>query len=164
MFKSALFASALLLVAGTAIAADEMKASDAEGVWQSDSGGYVEIYEEGGTYKGTIVGSKSGEARYDKNNPDEEKKGRRLLGSTILTGLEYAGEGKFEGGEIYSPDNGKTYKAKATQTAPDKLDVRGYMGISLIGKSQTWTRVEPGAPNVHKDMLHNAGSSASKSE
>lgn len=160
MFKSALFASALLLVAGTAMAADPIKAADAEGVWQSDTGGYVEIYEDGGTYKGTIVGSKSGEARYDKNNPDEEKKGRRLLGSTILHGLKYTDNGEFEGGKIYSPDNGKTYKAKAKYKADeDKLDVRGYMGISLIGKSQTWTRVEPGAANVHKDLLHNAGKS-----
>ena len=158
MFKSAFLASALLLTAGTAMAA-EMKASDAEGVWETATGGYVEVYEDGGTYKGTIVGSKSGEARYDKNNPDESKQDRRLLGVTVLKGLEYVGDGKFEGGNIYSPDNGKTYKAKATQTGADSLDVRGYMGISLIGKSQTWKRVEADASNVHKDLLQSAGAS-----
>lgn len=155
MFKSALLASALLLGAGTAMAA-EKQASDVEGVWQTASGGYVELYEEGGTYKGTIVGSKSGEARYDKNNPDESKQGRRLLGVTVLDGLQYAGNGEFEGGSIYDPNNGKTYKARAEQAGPDTLDVRGYIGISLIGKSQTWNRVEPSTENVHQDLLHAA--------
>jgi len=162
MFKSALVASALLLTAGTAMAADDMKASAAEGIWQSESGGYVELYEQGDTFEGTIVGSKSGETRYDKDNPDESKRDRRLLGLTLLHGLKYAGDGKFEGGEIYDPNNGKTYKAKATQKGPDTLDVRGYIGFSLIGKSQTWTRVDPSAPNVHQDLLHKAGASTSE--
>ena len=161
MFKHALLAGAVMFTASSVMAA-EMQASDAEGVWETASGGYVEVYEDGGTYKGTIVGSRSGEARYDKNNPDESLQGRRLLGVTVLKDLEYVGDGKFEGGNIYSPDNGKTYKAKATQTAPDALDVRGYMGISLIGKSQTWKRVEPNAENVHQDLLQSAGTSAAQ--
>lgn len=160
MFKSAFLASALLLTAGTAMAAGNTQASDAEGVWQSDSGGYVEFYEEGGTYKGTIVGSKSGEARYDKNNPDESKQDRRLLGVTVVDGLKPAGENEFEGGSIYDPNNGKTYKAKANYDADkDQLSVRGYIGISMIGKSQTWKRVDPSTANVHQDLLHKAGKS-----
>lgn len=164
MFKHAFLAAALLLTAGTAMAADDMKASDAEGVWQTASGGYVEVYEDGGTYKGTIVGSKSGEARFDKNNPDESKQSRRLLGATILHGLKPEGNGELGGGTIYDPNNGKEYKAKATVTGPDTMDVRGYIGISLIGRSQTWARISPDTANVHQDLLTKAGSGADKSE
>jgi len=161
MFKHALLAGAVMFTASSVMAA-EMQASDAEGVWETASGGYVEVYEDGGTYKGTIVGSKSGEARYDKNNPDESKRDRRLLGVTVLDGLQYAGDGEFEGGTIYDPNNGKTYKAKATQTGRDTLEARGYIGISLIGKSQTWKRIEPNAENVHQDLLQSAGTSAAQ--
>ena len=152
MFKHALLASAMLVASSSAFAAD-MKAEDAAGVWETASGGYVQLYEEGDTWKGKIVGSKSGKARYDKNNPDESKRDRRLLGITVLDGLKYAGNGEFEGGTIYDPNNSKTYKAKATQTGPDTIEARGYIGISLIGKSQTWKRIESDAENVHQDLL-----------
>ncbi|GAB3672625.1 DUF2147 domain-containing protein [Salinisphaera aquimarina] len=152
MLKRALLCTALLATAGMAFAADQ-KAEDAAGVWETASGGYVELYEDGDHWKGKIVGSKDGQARYDKKNPDESKRDRRLLGVTVLDGLSYAGDGKFEGGTIYDPNNGKTYKAKASQSDPDTLDVRGYIGISLIGKSQTWKRVDKNAEHVHQDLL-----------
>ena len=151
--KTRLSIAALSLLL-TAPAFAQQQASDVAGVWETASGGYVQLYEDNGEWKGTIVGSKSGEARYDKNNPDESKRDRRLLGITILEGLEYVGDGEFENGEIYDPNNGKTYKAKATQTGPDTLDARGYIGISLVGKTQTWHRVPPDTENVHQDLLH----------
>ena len=151
--KTRLSIAALSLLL-TAPAFAQQQASDVAGVWETASGGYVQLYEDNGEWKGTIVGSKSGEARYDKNNPDESKRDRRLLGITILEGLEYVGDGEFENGDIYDPNNGKTYKAKATQTGPDTLDARGYIGISLIGKTQTWHRVPPDTENVHQDLLH----------
>ena len=151
--KTRLSIAALSLLL-TAPAFAQQQASDVAGVWETASGGYVQLYEDNGEWKGTIVGSKSGEARTDENNPDESKRDRRLLGITILEGLEYVGDGEFENGEIYDPNNGKTYKAKATQTGPDTLDARGYIGISLIGKTQTWHRVPPDTENVHQDLLH----------
>ena len=153
MFKHALLASAMLVASSSAFAAD-MKAEDAAGVWETASGGYVQLYEEGDTWKGKIVGSKSGKARYDKNNPDKAKRDQRLLGQDILKGLQYEGDKTYGGGTIYDPNNGKTYKAKATQTGPDTLDARGYIGISLVGKTQTWHRVPPDTENVHQDLLH----------
>lgn len=153
MLKRALLCTALLFTASTAFAADQ-KAEDAAGVWQTASGGYVQVYQDGDSWKGTIVGSKDGQARYDENNPDESKRERRLLGVTVLDGLQYAGDGEFESGTIYDPNNGKTYKAKAEIKGPDTMDVRGYIGISLIGKSQTWNRIDPGAEHVHQDLLH----------
>lgn len=156
MFKRALLCSVLLFISTGVMAADG-EADAAAGVWQTASGGYVQLYESNGEWIGKIVGSRSGEARYDENNPDEDKRGRRLLGVKVLKGLEYAGNGEYEGGEIYDPNNGKSYKAKGVLKDPDTLDVRGYIGISLIGKSQTWTRVDPDSPNVHQELLEDGG-------
>ena len=80
--------------------------------------------------------------------------GPLVLGVTVLTGLDYAGDGEWSNGEIYSPDNGKTYSAKATLDGDDRLDVRGYIGISLIGRSQSWQRVSDDAPHLEKELLH----------
>lgn len=160
MIKQTLLAAALLLGSSVALAAEHQE-QDAAGVWQTASGGYVQLYKtDDGTWAGKIVGSESGKARYDEKNPDESKKGRRLLGVTVLKGLTYAGDGEYEGGTIYDPNNGKTYKAKATQTGPDTLDARGYIGISLIGKSQTWHRIDPNAENVHQDLLEESAASS----
>ena len=76
-----------------------------------------------------------------------------LLGVTVLKGLEYAGDNEWEDGSIYSPDNGKTYSARATLTDENTLEARGYLGISLLGRSQTWQRVDRDAPNLETDLL-----------
>ena len=50
--------------------------------------------------------------------------------------------GKLEGGRIYDPTSGKTYKGSVTVSG-DLLKLRGYVGISAFGRSETWTRVAP---------------------
>ncbi|GAA5131048.1 DUF2147 domain-containing protein [Alloalcanivorax gelatiniphagus] len=146
-----LISAALLGVCAVGWAADDSHAI--EGVWETKTGGYVQIYQDGDTWNGRVVGSSDGEARFDENNPDESKRGRRLLGVTVLQNLKYAGGETWEDGSIYSPDNGKTYSAKATLTDPDTLDARGYIGVSLLGRTQTWHRVGEDAPHLHKDLL-----------
>ena len=102
---------------------------------------------------GPGVGRRGGEARYAPANPDDKLRGRRLLGVTVLKGLQYAGDNEWEDGTIYSPDNGKTYSARATLTDENTLEARGYLGISLLGRSQTWQRVDRDAPNLETDLL-----------
>ncbi|HBP69843.1 MAG TPA: DUF2147 domain-containing protein, partial [Alcanivorax sp.] len=97
----AILITALLALGATAWAADGENAI--EGIWETDTGGYVQIHKEGDAWVGTVVGSRSGEARYDTENPDEKLRGRRLLGVTVLKGLEYAGDNEWEDGTIYSP-------------------------------------------------------------
>ncbi len=143
--------TALLAFGAAAWAADGEHAI--EGIWETDTGGYVQIHQQGDTWAGTVVGSRDGEARYDTENPDEALRGRRLLGVTVLKDLEYAGGNKWEDGSIYSPDNGKTYSAQATLTDQDTLEARGYLGISLLGRSQTWQRVDRDAPHLETDLL-----------
>ena len=70
----------------------------------------------------------------------DDRKGKPVQGMTILTGLKKEGE-EWAGGEILDPNNGKVYKAKA-KLADDgrKLDVRGFVGIAALGRTQTWIR------------------------
>ena len=103
--------------------------------------GLVEITEEQGVLKGRILKS------YDplKPNPicdlcEGERKGQPVLGMVFLWGLTREGEA-FKGGFILDPDNGKVYKAKVrVDEGGHKLLVRGFIGISLLGRTQTWVR------------------------
>ena len=149
-----LSAALLLAMAALPAAAANSQSDDIAGVWQTKTGGYVQVYKDGDSYDGRIVGSSDGKPRYDKKNPDADKRGRRLLGVVILHGLKYQDNGEYDGGHIYDPNSGKTYKAKATMKGPDTLDARGYIGISLLGKTQTWHRIDPKAEHVHQALLH----------
>lgn len=124
-----------------------------QGIWETEDGGYVYIHPEGDTWVGTVVGSRAGEARYDAKNPDENLRDRRLLGVNVVTGLKYDGDNRWDDGEVYSPDNGKTYDLSAELKDQDTLKVRGYIGISLLGRSQTWQRIDESAPHVQKEFL-----------
>ncbi|MDF2554027.1 MAG: hypothetical protein K0R77_3302 [Chryseobacterium sp.] len=69
----------------------------------------------------------------------DDRKGKPILGMEIIRGLVKDGE-EFTGGTITDPKTGKTYKCTITRTG-DKLNVRGYMGVSLFGRSQVWQKV-----------------------
>ena len=68
----------------------------------------------------------------DKNKP--------ILGLTIIKGLSKDGS-EYNSGEILDPKNGKLYKCALTLESKDKLKVRGYIGFSLLGRTQYWHRV-----------------------
>jgi len=76
----------------------------------------------------------------DEKNPDASQRGKPLRGQVILRELHYDGDGKWSGGSIYEPDSGRTYKCLVELIANGSLKVRGYIGISMLGKSQIWTR------------------------
>lgn len=108
----------------------------------------IEIYKKGDKYYGKLVwisndvnedGSKP---KRDVNNPNEKLRNRRLLGMDILTGLEWDADDKeWDEGEIYDPRNGSTYSMFARLEDPNTLYLKGYIGISLIGRSTLWKRV-----------------------
>jgi uncharacterized protein (DUF2147 family) len=130
----------LLAVALTALASDEKQARIL-GNWLSEAkDGIIQISAgPGATYEGRIVGG-SHPGRVDDKNPDPAERGKPLRGQVILRNLQYDGDGKWSGGAIYEPDTGRTYKCLVELIAPDSLKVHGYIGISIIGKSQIWTR------------------------
>jgi hypothetical protein len=70
----------------------------------------------------------------------DDRKNKPLLGMEIIRGLKKDGD-EFTGGTITDPKNGKSYKCTITKDG-DKLNVRGYMGISLIGRTQTWLKAD----------------------
>jgi uncharacterized protein (DUF2147 family) len=92
-----------------------------------------------GHLQGQIVGGNH-PGRKDDHNPDPALRVRELRGQVILTGMNYDGNGHWSGGTIYKPDNGKTYKCKITLNDDGTLSVRGFIGFSLLGVTQTWTR------------------------
>lgn len=117
------------------------------GIWRTfddktgELHGLVEITETAGELKGRILKS------YDPKKPNPlcdlcegERKGQPVIGMVFLWGLRKEGEG-FGGGYILDPDNGRTYKAKLKLIDQgEKLQVRGFIGISLLGRTQTWVR------------------------
>jgi uncharacterized protein (DUF2147 family) len=70
----------------------------------------------------------------------DEDRNKPILGLTIIKGLSKDGA-EYNSGEILDPKNGKLYKCALTLESKDKLKVRGYIGFSLIGRTQYWHRV-----------------------
>ncbi|NCT09756.1 MAG: DUF2147 domain-containing protein [Flavobacteriia bacterium] len=69
-----------------------------------------------------------------------KQKNTPILGLNILTGLKKTGD-EWSGGKILDPRNGKEYQCYIKLETPNKLKLRGYIGISLLGKTAYWTRV-----------------------
>jgi len=120
------------------------------GLWRTidDNSGkprsLVRISENNGEYSAVIekglLATDTPDAVCDKCK--DERKGQRIVGMTIVKGIKLK-DGHFEGGEILDPENGKTYRClMKLDSTGNELEVRGYIGIALIGRSQTWTRVE----------------------
>ena len=128
--------------------AQENKSNDAIlGIWKTGSGnGKVEIYKKGNQYLGKIVwlsepiDPKTGKAKTDIMHPDKSMHNRPLLGLINLWGFGYDGDNKWDGGHIYDPKNGKEYKCSITMKDKNTLNVRGYIGISMIGRTDVWQR------------------------
>lgn len=111
------------------------------GKWQNPSGeGRIEIYKKGEKFYGKLYWIKDS-AKKDAKNPDPKLRTRNIQGLEILSG--FVKESKtYVDGTIYDPKSGKTYSCKMTLKGDDKLDIRGYIGISMLGRSETWTRIK----------------------
>ena len=68
-----------------------------------------------------------------------EKKGQPIIGLQVIEGLKKKGD-SYEGGTALDPESGKIYKCYLQLESPDKLKVRGYIGFSLLGRTQYWKR------------------------
>ena len=118
------------------------------GLWLTGSKkAHIQITRYGDKYGGKIVwlrdpNDASGKPKLDSKNPNEKSKKATILGLNNLLGFKHYGKGKYEDGTIYDPENGKTYSCNMTLEG-DVLKVRGYIGISLLGRTETWTRVKP---------------------
>ena len=115
----------------------------------------IEIFSCGDRYCGRIIWLKEpvyldgspdgtpGTPKLDHNNPEPARRKDPIIGLQIVRDFLYDGEHRWSGGTVYDPKNGKTYKGKMHLLSPDALALRGYIGISFIGRTTTWSR-EPG--------------------
>jgi uncharacterized protein (DUF2147 family) len=103
----------------------------------------VRITETGGVISGTvekIIDPVKQDSTCDECASDDPRKGKPVIGMTILTGLKKEGDNVYGGGQILDPNNGKTYNAKVTVIdGGKKLEMRG--SILFFGRTQTWVRV-----------------------
>ncbi len=114
------------------------------GIWfNEEKDAKIKVYKEDGKFYGKIVWHKTGEdiSSFDEHNPDPELKKRKKLGLVILTDFEFD-DGQWEDGDIYDPKTGKTYSCIIKLQKDGGLHVRGYIGISLFGRTTYWTKAE----------------------
>jgi uncharacterized protein (DUF2147 family) len=139
--------SALLVLSSYALQA-QANGDAILGTWKTGEGnGHVEIFKNGTKYQGKIVwlkepnDAKTGKPKTDTQHPDKANHSRPIMGLVNLWGFTFNGK-QYENGRIYDPKNGKEYKCVMTLKDANTLDVRGFVGITLIGRTDTWTRVK----------------------
>lgn len=145
-------AAGSLLAAGSAIAATDTPV----GTWKTiddstnQAKSLVKITEDNGALQGEVVkllNRTPEEIARDGEQPvcikcDGKRKDQPVVGMTVIWGVSRDGD-KWSGGKILDPKNGKTYKVTLTLTnGGQSLEVHGYIGFSLFGRTQTWQRVE----------------------
>lgn len=137
----------ILLLAVLSFTASAQKADAILGTWVNPNGeDHILIYKKANKYFGKLdwikyPNDETGKAKTDKNNPDEALRTRPELGLELLKDFTFDGDDVYDDGTIYDPKNGKTYSCKMTLEG-NQLKIRGYIGISLFGRSEIWTRVK----------------------
>ena len=137
----ALFTAFLPLAAPSVAAAAP---DDAFGVWRTgDQQAAIELYPCGAYLCGRLVWyveTRSGpESGLDSRNPDAAQRSRPLCGLTMIAGFRRKEDG-WTGGWVYDPKSGNTYSGTITPEGPDRVALRGYVGIPLLGRTEQWTR------------------------
>ena len=113
------------------------------GYWKEPEGSVIQIDTCGREICATLVAiSPSAPARVDGKNPDAKLRQRSLCGLRIGEGFHLASPVKAEGGTIYDPKSGKTYRGVMAAHG-EELDLRGFVGLSVFGRTERWTRALP---------------------
>lgn len=94
------------------------------------------------TYNGSIIDVFDVENKLNCKTCNGRLRGKRLQGTTVINNLKLVENGKFKDGKILDPDSGRTYSLEGELVENGKkLKLRGYLGISALGRSQIWLRV-----------------------
>lgn len=99
----------------------------------------VLIYRQGPRYFGKVTWG-TGSSPRDEKNPDPALRNREIVGLVILRDFTSEKEATWANGTIYDPREGKTYACKMTLQNENTLSIRGYVGISLFGRTEVWSR------------------------
>jgi uncharacterized protein (DUF2147 family) len=106
--------------------------------WSPKKDARIEIFLKGQQYFGKFIWAAN--PRKDTKNPSKALQNRYLIGVEFLTGFTYD-DGVYDDGEIYDPETGKTYSCKMSLEGTS-LKIRGYMGISLFGRTEYFERIK----------------------
>lgn len=148
LFSKALLLSSLLLFSfGMAAQTDE--GDKLIGVWEPSHGkARVKVEKIGNKYFGKIVwlrepeDPETGQAKVDKNNPDEAMRSTPLRGYRLLKDFVHSGKGEWTDGTIYDPENGTLYSCVITLTDENTMDIRGFIGVKALGRTDVWKRLQ----------------------
>jgi uncharacterized protein (DUF2147 family) len=145
-----IFAGMMLM---TAIPAYAAGSDDILGVWNNEEkDAKIEIYKCGDKYCGKIIWIKEpnypegstdgtpGTPRLDHHNPDPSLRKTLIIGLNIVHDFTTTDGHTWFGGTVYDPKSGKTYRGKMTLVSPNQLNLRGFVGIPLFGRTTTWTK------------------------
>ena len=139
-----------LLASLTFLASALLQAQTPVGVWKTidDATGkeksLVRISEAAGVFSGKVEKGLDPTAKADAKCDEctDSRKGQPIVGMTIIRNVK-KNEAVWDGGDILDPNNGKVYRVRLTPSGDNKkLEVRGYFGTPMFGRSQTWMRVE----------------------
>jgi uncharacterized protein (DUF2147 family) len=139
---------AMLLIPTLASAQKATPGDAILGSWlNAEKDAIIDVTREGKAYFGQVNWLKNpldakGKPKTDIENPDPKLKSRPRWGLVVLTNLAYKGGNKYEKGKIYDPKSGKTYSCQAELVGTKLIKLRGYIGVSLIGRTSEWTRTE----------------------
>jgi uncharacterized protein (DUF2147 family) len=137
----------------TAASARAASGDEILGVWNNqERDARIEIFKCAKRYCGKIIALNEpnypadsrdgipGMPRLDHKNPDPALRSRLVIGLQIVNDFVFAGGDLWKDGTVYDPKKGKSYSGKMTLVSPTQLNLRGFIGISLIGRTAIWTR------------------------
>lgn len=131
-----------MLLVSSITFAQTVTADDIIGSYMTtDNEGKVDIYKKGTKYYGKLVWNKT-EGKLDINNPDKTQHTVPIRGKELLKDFVFNGSDTWNNGTIYDPKNGKTYSCKITRDEKGNLNVRGYIGVSMLGRTAFWVKVK----------------------
>ncbi len=125
----------------SSLVVSQTKADDIIGTYMTDKNeGMVEVTKRDAKYYGKLIWTVT-PGKLDANNPDKKQQADKLAGKEILKGFTFD-DGTWENGTIYDPKNGKTYSCRINRDEKGNLNVRGYIGISMLGRTTFWVKVK----------------------
>jgi len=147
LFNKKHFLLVIFLLTVCCVTVAKAQTDQIEGQWYNDIKSAKVLITKGsnGKFYGKVIWLKepleNGKPKVDRLNEDPKLRSRPRLGLQVLTDFVKDGDIKYTDGKIYDPLNGKTYSCNITYKGKT-LAIRGYIGISLFGRTTTWSRVE----------------------
>jgi uncharacterized protein (DUF2147 family) len=147
------YSSILLFLLFAVVSTCYAVGDDILGVWYNqEKDARIEMIKCGELYCGKVVWLKEpnypadsqdgvpGTPKLDRNNPKPELKKVPIIGLQIVHDFMFVDDNVWKGGKVYDPKNGKTYSGKITLVSSHQLNLRGFIGITLLGRTAIWTR------------------------